>query len=47
MSSFGDLSKMYWTEFKLEGSADKLTDLKLGHDGTTWDYRNGSSSEKE
>jgi hypothetical protein len=33
MSDFGDLSKMYWTEFKLEGNADRLTRLKLGHDG--------------
>lgn len=33
MSDFGDLSKMYWTEFKIEGSADRLTRLKLGHDG--------------
>ena len=38
MSDFGDLSKMYWTEFKLEGNADKLTRLKLGHDGTVMDY---------
>lgn len=33
MSDFGDLSKMYWTEFKLEGEANRLTRLKLGHDG--------------
>ena len=46
MSSFGDLSKMYWTEFKLEGKADKLTELKLGHDGKTFDYINGSATEK-
>ena len=46
MSSFGDLSKMYWTEFKLEGKADKLTELKLGHDGLTYDYRNGSATTK-
>ena len=46
MSSFGDLSKMYWTEFKLEGKADKLTVLKLGHDGTVMDYANDSATEK-
>ena len=46
MSSFGDLSKMYWTEFKLEGNADKLTILKLGHDGTVMDYANDSATEK-
>ena len=46
MSSFGDLSKMYWTEFKLEGKADKLTELKLGHDGLAYDYRNGSATTK-
>lgn len=38
MTDFGDLSKLYWTEFKLEGNADKMTRLKLGHDGTTYDY---------
>ena len=46
MSDFGDLSKMYWTEFKLEGNADKLTRLKLGHDGTTLDYKDNNASEK-
>jgi hypothetical protein len=46
MSDFGDLSKMYWTEFKLEGNADKLTRLKLGHDGTTVDYASDSATEK-
>lgn len=46
MSDFGDLSKMYWTEFKLEGNADKLTRLKLGHDGTTVDYKDGNATEK-
>lgn len=33
MQDVGDMSKMYWTEFYLEGSAPKLTRLKLGHDG--------------
>lgn len=46
MSDFGDLSKMYWTEFKLEGNADKLTRLKLGHDGTTEDYASDTAQEK-
>jgi len=46
MSDFGDLSKMYWTEFKLEGKADKLTRLKLGHDGTTIDYKDSNASTK-
>ena len=32
MQDVGDMSKMYWTEFYLEGSAPKLTRLKLGHD---------------
>ena len=45
MSDFGDLSKMYWTEFKLEGKADKLTRLKLGHDGTVMDYANDNATE--
>ena len=46
MSDFGDLSKMYWTEFKLEGNADKLTRLKLGHDGKVIDYANDDATEK-
>lgn len=46
MSDFGDLSKMYWTEFKLEGDADKLTRLKLGHDGTTLDYASDTAQEE-
>ena len=33
MKDIGDLSKLYWTEFKIEGEAKKLTKLKLGHDG--------------
>lgn len=39
MTDFGDLSKLYWTEFKIEGEANKMTRLKLGHDGTTHDYK--------
>ena len=46
MSDFGDLSKMYWTEFKIEGRADKLTRLKLGHDALTYDYPNDNATEK-
>lgn len=40
MSDLGDLSKMYWTEFKIEGHADKLTRLKLGHDAYMTDEYN-------
>ena len=47
MSDFGDLSKMYWTEFKMEGRAEKLTRLKLGHDGLTNDYPNDQATEKQ
>jgi hypothetical protein len=46
MSDFGDLSKMYWTEFKLEGNADKLTRLKLGHDGKVTDFADDNVKEK-
>jgi hypothetical protein len=46
MSDFGDLSKMYWTEFKLEGNADRLTRLKLGHDGEAFDFENDNAKEK-
>ena len=46
MSDFGDLSKMYWTEFKLEGNADKLTRLKLGHDGKVTDFADDNATEK-
>ena len=33
MKSFGDMSKLYWTEFRIEGKASKMTDLLLGYDG--------------
>ncbi len=46
MTDLGDLSKMYWTEFKITGNADKLTRLKLGHDATTFDYPNDNATEK-
>lgn len=40
MRDLGDLSKMYWTEFKIEGDAKKLTRLKLGHDAYMTDSEN-------
>ena len=33
MKDLGDLYKMYWQEFKIEGEAGKLTKLLLGCDG--------------
>ena len=33
MSDFGDMNKLYWTEFYMEGNADHLTRLQLGYDG--------------
>ena len=33
MKSLGDMSRLYWTEFKVEGKATKMTDLLLGYDG--------------
>ena len=33
MKSLGDMSRLYWTEFNIEGSATKMTDLLLGYDG--------------
>lgn len=33
MKSLGDLSRLYFQEFALEGKISKLTDLKLGYDG--------------
>lgn len=32
MADVGDMSKLYWREFYMEGAANKLTRLKLGHD---------------
>lgn len=40
MSDVGDMSKLYWREFYMEGAADKLTRLKLGHDGIGSDPNN-------
>ena len=44
MLDIGDMSNLYWREFKIDGGASKLTRLKLGHDaldenGNPW--RNG------
>lgn len=33
MKSLGDLSKLYFQEFSMEGKANKMTDLLLGYDG--------------
>jgi hypothetical protein len=33
MNDLGDMSKLYWQEFSIEGSAAKLTSLKFGYDG--------------
>lgn len=33
MKDLGDMSKLYWQEFAIEGEAKKLTSLKLGYDG--------------
>ena len=33
MADFGDMNKLYWTEFYMEGNADHLTRLQLGYDG--------------
>ena len=35
MSDFGDLSKLYFTEFYMEGDASHLTKLQLGSDGVS------------
>ena len=40
MADVGDMSKLYWREFYMEGAADKLTRLKLGHDGVGSDPNN-------
>lgn len=33
MRDVGDMSKLYWTEFNIEGEAPKLIRLQLGYDG--------------
>ena len=37
MSDLGDMSKLYWQEFAIEGNATKLTSLKFGYDGIMYD----------
>ena len=37
MSDLGDMSKLYWQEFAIEGKAPKLTSLKFGYDGIVRD----------
>ena len=39
MLDIGDMSNLYWREFKIDGKASKLTRLKLGHDGVVRDYK--------
>ena len=44
MRDVGDMSKLYWTEFNIEGEAPKLIRLQLGYDGissTDPDIENG------
>ena len=40
MKSLGDLSKLYFKEFVINGKADKLIDLRLGYDGLSDDENN-------
>ena len=40
MNDLGDMSKLYWQEFSIEGSAAKLTSLKFGYDGRMEDPNN-------
>ena len=40
MNDLGDMSKLYWQEFSIEGSAAKLTSLKFGYDGQMDDPAN-------
>ncbi len=37
MADLGDMSNLYWQEFKIEGDATKLTALRLGYDGLMTD----------
>ena len=43
MNDLGDMSKLYWQEFSIEGSAAKLTSLKFGYDGQMDDPDNPGS----
>ena len=36
MADFGEMNKLYWTEFYMEGNADHLTRLQLGYDGVSF-----------
>jgi hypothetical protein len=36
MADFGEMNKLYWTEFYMEGNADHLTRLQLGYDGISF-----------
>lgn len=46
MLDIGDMSNLYWREFKIDGGASKLTRLKLGHDGVVNDYYYDASGNK-
>ena len=46
MLDIGDMSNLYWREFKIDGGASKLTRLKLGHDGVVNDYYYNEDGEK-
>jgi hypothetical protein len=41
MKSLGDMSKLYFQEFEIFGSATKMTDLLLGYDGVEIDIVDG------
>ena len=45
MNDLGDMSKLYWQEFSIEGSAAKLTSLKFGYDGLMEDPNTGEMLE--
>lgn len=44
ISDLGDMSNLYWQEFKISGDASKMTTLKLGYDGR-WIDPDGKSGE--
>jgi hypothetical protein len=33
MADYGEMNKLYWREFYMEGQANHLTKLQLGYDG--------------
>jgi hypothetical protein len=47
MLDIGDMSNLYWREFKIDGKASKLTRLKLGHDGIVNDYTIDENGDKQ